>query len=674
MPVYLKHQSGREVLALASSSPCAGLNGERFGCLILLRDILADVERVPEIQDRLTTLDSILRYFPTPFFTVDPDLKITYMNECLEKLSGYSREEAVGKMTCAELLCTEQCHTDQCLLQQSMENMHSLSGIRRVIKNRGDEQVPVVISASIITDPNGKVIGGFEAFRDITPMVEAEKKIELLIEMSQEGILIIDRSYRISFANYRMAAISGRSKQDLIGADVREILSGHHLRLMTEMFHKSEQNKSQQQMCFYSTVPFRNHEQDSQRTFQASIAVSHISNSTLCFLYFRDLTERIETERQLQAANSFLENIIQSIVEGIVVLDTKGNVVMFNHGAERILGCRAEEVIGHREMFEKIYPAEQARALMQRMRSDEYGPPGLLNTTEVLLTNEQGERVPVNFSAAIIKEGHKEIASVGIFSDLRERRRMERELEEARLQVIHAEKIASLGRLAAGVAHEINNPLAGILLYADMLLKEISHNEAWRQDLEEIITQTLRCKEIVTRLLDFSRQSLGQRCMVEISRILGQSLDLLRRQSLFLNIEIHKDFQPGLALQGDAGQLRQVFTNLMINAADAMEGKGTLTLRTRLEQTQQQAVIEISDTGSGIDSEALDKIFEPFFTTKSPGKGTGLGLSIVYGVIQRHGGTIDAASTPGKGTTFTIRLPLEATGHWSNRCDEDMLG
>jgi signal transduction histidine kinase len=238
---------------------------------------------------------------------------------------------------------------------------------------------------------------------------------------------------------------------------------------------------------------------------------------------------------------------------------------------------------------------------------------------------------------------------------------MRRELEQTHRQLLQAEKISSLGRLAAGVAHEINNPLAGVLIYADMLMKEIKHNEHWRQDLEEIITQTLRCKQIVSRLLEFSRQSLEERVVFDVNEVIGHCVELLGRQALFHNIEIIQDLDSALPqILGNPGELEQVFTNLMINAADAVDGRGKLTISSHSDLKAGQVILKFTDTGPGISPAIKDKIFEPFFTTKPVGVGTGLGLSVVYGVIQRHGGDIQVESPSDGGATFIIKLPLES--------------
>ena len=220
--------------------------------------------------------------------------------------------------------------------------------------------------------------------------------------------------------------------------------------------------------------------------------------------------------------------------------------------------------------------------------------------------------------------------------------------------------MASLGVLSAGVAHEINNPLAGILIYADMLMKQIGDHPQLREDLQEIINQTLRSKEIVTRLLEFSRRSLGERVLSDVNKIIGQCTKLLGRQALFHDIKLVFDLDTDLPqILGDPGQLQQVFTNLILNAAHAMHGKGRITISSCQDQESGHVVLKFSDTGPGIPRENIDKIFEPFFTTKTPGEGIGLGLSVVYGVIQRHGGSIEVETPPEGGAVFTMRLPLK---------------
>ncbi len=659
VPVMLKDYQDSLRSLTVTAAPIRTDGGEPSGCFITLRDLQADVQAHPTLQLQMATLNSILENFPMPFFMVAPDLTITYMNERMEKLMGYSRNEAVGKLTCKAIIDTAQCGTEDCVLKQVMTHRKSISGLRRLARDREGREIPVVVNASIITDSQGRVIGGFEALRDITPIVEAERKIDLITELTQEGILMADEDQRLLFVNSKMAEILGRSKHELIGLDLGEALTPQHRRMAEDLCRKLRAGRPQE-MQFCSTLDSRPGSPEEGRGFETCMASSRIGRNILTCIYLRDLTERIRAERELYKTNVFLQNVIHCSVDGIVVVDVKGYVLIFNEGAERILGYKAEEMVGHPEMLFRFYPPETAKEMMRRMRSDDYGPPDKLPSTRLTFYDKAGKEVPVSFSAAVVREAGREIASVGIFSDLREHVRMRRELEETQAQLIQTEKIASLGRLSAGVAHEINNPLAGILIYAELLERQLENVAFDREYLTEIISQTLRCQQIVTRLLEFSRQSLGQKTHFDINEIILRCIDLISHQAIFHNIELKTELNAELPqILGDPGQLQQVLTNLLLNAADAMQGRGKITVTSRPDPAHDGVILTLADTGAGIPPDIQDKIFEPFFTTKAPGKGTGLGLSIVYGVIQRHGGTIELDSTPGGGTTFTIRLPLE---------------
>jgi PAS domain S-box-containing protein len=373
----------------------------------------------------------------------------------------------------------------------------------------------------------------------------------------------------------------------------------------------------------------------------------------------RDVTDRIMLEHEAQKSNIFFQNVIQSTVDGIVVVDTKGNVLIFNEGMENLTGYTGTEIMeeGHLSSF---YNMDVAKENMRKMRSDQYGPLGKLNPTSMSITTKNGQEVPVTLSASIIIINDQEVGSVGVFTDMREILRMRKDLEEAHLQLVQSEKIASVGRMAAGVAHEINNPLAGALIYAELLKEELQDNPQYQNDVQEVINQTLRCKRIVAELLEFSRQSIGQTSSFSLGYLINQCLNLLINQALFQNIRVTTEIAPDMPeMAGDMGQLQQVFTNLFINAAHAMEEKGRLKVVANYQPDELRFVIKVSDTGPGIPEELRDKIFDIFFTTKPVGKGTGLGLSISRNIIQLHGGTIGFDCPPGGGTTFTIELPLE---------------
>jgi two-component system NtrC family sensor kinase len=238
---------------------------------------------------------------------------------------------------------------------------------------------------------------------------------------------------------------------------------------------------------------------------------------------------------------------------------------------------------------------------------------------------------------------------------------MTQKLEEAQTQIYHSDKLASIGRLAAGVAHEINNPLTGVLSYSSFLLKRVDGNPEMKADLEIIVRETKRCREIVKGLLDFARPVPTRKANVSLNDVVQRALNIVDNQLQFKHITVHQDLSQSLPdVTADAGQLQQVFINLLVNAADAIEDTGGeifITSDAAMYNGETCVQISLKDTGCGIAQENLSKIFEPFYTTKAQ-KGTGLGLAVVWGIIDKHGGTISVKSEEGTGSTFTIILPL----------------
>ena len=282
--------------------------------------------------------------------------------------------------------------------------------------------------------------------------------------------------------------------------------------------------------------------------------------------------------------------------------------------------------------------------------------------------NAKGEQIPVELSAAIIYEDGHEAGTMGIFNDIRDKIAQEQRMRQMLSQIAQAEKMASLGQLAAGVAHEINNPLTGILLYASLVREAMDSDSPLRDDIRCIIEDAQRCKDIVKDLLTYSRQAKTNRETLELNDLVSQSLSLIRDQRLFMQVHVDKQLSDEMMpIYGDRNQLSQVVINLVINAIDAMERVGTLTLRTFREKDA-WACLEVSDTGCGIPEENLKKIFDPFFTTKEPGKGTGLGLSTVFGIVESNGGMVRVKETSKKGTTFIVELPIH-----EEQCQEENL-
>jgi two-component system NtrC family sensor kinase len=280
-----------------------------------------------------------------------------------------------------------------------------------------------------------------------------------------------------------------------------------------------------------------------------------------------------------------------------------------------------------------------------------------------------------DMTARVRPHGHGELAELGrAFNSMvealqetqaklmRALNNMAETLKETQQELLQKEKLASMGQLAAGVAHELNNPLATILLYSNVVYKETPDNDPHRDDLQMVIGETNRCKVIVRNLLDFARQNQVMAQPTDVNSLLQELVDEQRKYPRFGSTQFVVQLDPEVPpIEADPLQLQQVFVNLLNNAADSMEGKGggTVTISTRLAPFGQGVRVSFSDTGVGISDENRAKLFTPFFTTKAVGKGTGLGLAIVYGIVKMHRGQIQVQSEEGTGTTFTITLPLQ---------------
>jgi PAS domain S-box-containing protein len=350
-------------------------------------------------------------------------------------------------------------------------------------------------------------------------------------------------------------------------------------------------------------------------------------------------------------------------LDGVIAANRSGEIIIFNESAAQVFGYTEEEALEGLNIRD-IYPDGLAYEVMKKMRAGGHGGPGKLKSFEVDVLSKRGERIPISLSAAIVYEEGKEVATIGFFHDLRENLRIREELERTQMQLLQAEKMASLGKLAAGVAHQINNPLGGITLYAKLIMEENELDDAVTEDLQRILKDAERCRDTVKELLEFTRQTRHLVREHDINAALSRTVFLLENQSLFHNIQIRKDLEPSLAaVPVDIQQLNHVFMNVILNAAQAMDGRGVLTLRSRTSARGDRIVIEIADTGPGIPKEVMPHIFDPFYTTKEEGKGTGLGLSLAYGIMENHGGSIRAVSDSGDGTTFIIELPIKGIDH-----------
>ncbi len=390
-----------------------------------------------------------------------------------------------------------------------------------------------------------------------------------------------------------------------------------------------------------------------------------IENSRL----YRSLERKMAEYERLK---EYSENIVESINVGILAVDLEDRVESWNSRMEQLTGVTREQAAGR--PLTELLPAELVEQFdgnpgengIRHIYRFPLRAPSQNNVIEMPAnggTNGSGQAEPdaaaaeasretiVNVAVApLVSRDLEQIGRLIIFDDITERDELERRL-------VQADKLSSVGLLAAGVAHEVNTPLAVISTYAQMLAKQVSGDEQKSKLLEKIAKQTFRASEIVNSLLNFSRTSTTTFDEIDVNRVIQESLVLIEHQMEKAGVRVQLDLEEQIpSIKGNSGKLQQVFLNLFLNARDAMGGGGTLTIRTHRQS--EAAAVDVLDTGHGIQAENLNRIFDPFFTTKAIRKGTGLGLSVCYGIVREHGGVIEVESQPGEGTRFHLEFPL----------------
>ena len=347
---------------------------------------------------------------------------------------------------------------------------------------------------------------------------------------------------------------------------------------------------------------------------------------------------------QVERLKDFSENIIESLKIGVITTDLEERIESWNPQIEELLEIGRSEALGGK--LQDVLPLDLAVEISERALAEHVS-----GIYKFRMKTHAGRALVINASVApLLSKDGAHIGRLILLDDITQRVRMEE-------QMLQNEKLTSLGLLAAGVAHEVNTPLAVISNYIQMLAKQIPPDDPKQKSIERIVKQTFRASEIVNNLLNFSRTGSAETVEVDLNNVLEETLTLVQHPFKANRVTVLKNYTPTLPpVLGSTTRLQQVFLNLFLNARDAMPGGGMLEVRTAAQNGSVE--VEVTDTGTGIPPEYLQRIFDPFFTTKATGKGTGLGLSVSYGIIKEHAGKVDVKSTPGKGTSFRLEFPV----------------
>lgn len=592
---------------------------------------------------------------------LDKDDRIEFVNRMFSLITGHQREDLIGKPF-TDYLAGENKKVFHTLRKECVTCADKQRRVVEIKTASALRAVTEMCCAHYVMHPGEHKT--FVYLRDISvqqkltrELRESEERYRELFEHIDQGISISTREGKFIDCNPAILKILGyESKDEFLQLDISR-----------DLYVNPEDRKEFQRLVERDGY-VKNYEvvfkKKNGETIPILLTAQAIKNEKGKVVGYQglniDISERIRMEQELREKHGFLTNLLESSADCIMVADMRGRIIFFNKAAERLTGYGADEVIGKFHVS-RFYSLELAREIMSKLRGGDYGGKGKLENYMLTVYGKNREEIPVSLSASIVYEGEKERASLGIFTDLREKLQIEKALQDTQVRLLQSEKMASLGSLAAGVAHEINNPLGGILIYASLLMEDFEASGDPRvQDLQKIVEEATRCKEIVKSLLEFGRQTDSRFEPVDINKAILDGLFFLEKQVLFHDIQIIKCLDHALPpVAGDANQIKQVFMNMMVNAAEAMSEKGgAFTITTGSTPDGASIFISFHDEGTGIPPEIESKIFDPFFTTKGVGKGTGLGLSTSYGIIQSHHGSIEVASRPGTGTTFTIYLPI----------------
>jgi len=347
----------------------------------------------------------------------------------------------------------------------------------------------------------------------------------------------------------------------------------------------------------------------------------------------------------LKKTNRYLQQIINNSKDMIITTDKNGLIVQFNREAEEKLGYKKEQAINSQVSILWQNPAEREK-IMELVWED-----GVVRNKDIALLSKDGKPVYVSLTLSLLENDvGSVVGTVGICRDISEKSML-------RQKLVQSEKMAGLGTLASGIAHEINNPLAGVLGMAEAIRDE-NDLEKIKSFSKDIIDYTLEASAIVKELSDYSRIAINEAIStIDLSELIENSFKIIRHSNDFSKISFETDLQKDCWISANSGEIQQIFTNLITNSIDAMEDKGgELVLKCSRDNKIIKAVV--SDTGIGIKKEHLNRIYDPFFTTKLPGKGTGLGLFVIYKIISKYKGNIDVVSEEGKGTSVFLTFPL----------------
>ncbi len=623
-----------------------------------LRDITERKRMEREIREATKRFEKIAEMGDDGIIVFDEDSRIEFANQMASEIMNLPKEQILGREFFSLIGKRDEEFLEEMVMRGEGLGQKVCTEMSLRISQDTAKETEVCLAPTRSDDGRMKM---YAYIRDITErkkfekeLKNSEEKFRTLFERVEHGLFISSKEGKFLDCNQALLEMAGYdSKEEFLKIDIAK-----DLYVNREDRRKFQRLIEEHGFVKDLEVEFKKRSGETITVLLTAHAKRDEKGEVVGYEGLNiDISDRKRMERELKEANEFLTNLIESSIDGIIVTDMKGNILIFNKGAEDILGYKAEEVVGKMNI-RGIYQPGVGKEVMEKLRSSDYGGVGKLTSFPITHRRKDGELIEGDLSASFIyDEDGKEIASIGIFKDLRERLKIERELREMQQALLQSEKLAAMGKLTSQIAHELNNPIYGIMNTLELLKTEIPPESKRRRILELSLSETQRLAEMLRNMLSFSKPEEEKKRPIKINELVEGILLVMEKQMKESNIKVETYFEETLPeVMASTNQMRQVILNLLKNAKEAMPKGGTLTVRTGRED--HKMIVAIQDTGVGIPEELRDKIFEAFFTTKQKVKGVGLGLSVCYGIIKDHGGEIRVESEMDKGTTFIILLPI----------------
>jgi nitrogen fixation negative regulator NifL len=615
---------------------------------------------------------AIVEASPTAILMVNAEGVINLANSRTEELFGYSRAELLGQKI--EILVPDRYRARhheyrEGFLQNASARPMGAGRDLYCLRKDGSE-VAVEIGLSPINANEETFV--LASIIDITERKRGEEESLLqtrALECAANGIVITDRNGKIVWVNRAFSKTTGYAAEEVVGQNPRLLKSG----VQGDDFYRDMWTTILSGSIWHGVVI--NRKKDGS-LIHDDMTITPIQNGSQEITHFiaikQDITERIRDQQALRESEERLQTVIENLAEGLVISELDGQLVQWNRAAVEMHGFTSlEECLVKLPEFERIFELRTPSG--EKLSFEDWPLPRIIRGESLRNLELSVRRLDTeldrifSYGGQIVREpSGKRLAFVTI-SDVTERRHAERglaakseELSATTQQLWQASKLATMGELAASVAHELNNPLATIALRTELLVTHLPPESSSHASAEVILNEVDRMATLVDNLLQFSRRGHRQVSSVRVTEEISTSVDFIHYYLHNRSVTVERRFGAGLPMiHADRQQLRQVFLNLLTNAADAMSGGGKLILTADKAMIDGQAWVQVQfiDQGVGIAPEHLDRIWESFFTTKPEGKGTGLGLAICRRILEEHGGTIEILSELNSGTTVRVRFP-----------------